>query len=108
MNLLNLQEIMGQNVLAKWIIVSIVFKIVSAYIDIFLFTNLFRIKTTRAKKAQAVLINVIMKFMFEILIVAPYYRALGIIWSIVLFKIFFKQNTEKCVFGEVINTISIM
>ena len=54
MNLLNLQEIMGQNVLAKWIIVSIVFKIVSAYIDIFLFTNLFRIKTTRAKKAQAV------------------------------------------------------
>jgi len=106
--LLNVQRIMEIEELGKWIIVNIISSIVFSYINVWMFVELFKIETKNHEKLKFVSIDSISRFIVMIFIPAPYYRIPNIIIKIILFKILFKKNIEKCILGGTINAITII
>lgn len=96
------------NELIKWICMVTIFEMIFAYIDCFLFINLFKVKATNGTKLKIVLIDGILRTIFMVFVPAPNYRAFNLVCTIILFKIFFKQPIERCILGEVINAITII
>ena len=91
-----------------WILVTIISSMFFAFIDVLTFLSIFNIKSTKMKVVSASLTDALIRFITIMLVPIPYYRALYIVFVTVIFKIFFKQKIEKCILGEVINTIIIV
>lgn len=106
--LLELQRMIGINEFWQWIFMSYVYCMIFSYTNIFLFTNLFKVETNRTQKIKVMLLDGTLRLISTLIIPTFYYRAVNIVITITLFKTFFKQSIEKCILGEVINSISIV
>ena len=106
--LIELQKVTQISEILKWGLSSIISEIIFAYIDIFIFTNLLKIKTNKKQRIIFVFTDAVLRILGFFLIPIPYYRAFNIIITIVLFKIILKPKIEKCIVGEVINAITII
>jgi len=92
----------------KWIAVSIIASAIFACISIFLFTSLFKIKESKTKLLKIILIQMTIRFFAILLVPVPYHRLFNMFCSVILFKIAFKQNIEKCILGVVINSLTVI
>ena len=61
---------------------------------VFLFTNLFKVETNRTQKIKVMLLDGTLRFISTLIIPTFYYRAVNIVITITLFKIFFKADME--------------
>ena len=91
-----------------WLLSNLVFCFIFAYLDCATFTKIFNIETKKINFWLAVLFSGINRLIFIIISPVHCFRALNIINSIIMFKLFFKVGTEKCILGEVINAIIII
>ncbi len=103
-----LKRIMSSGNAYEWIFVSLVSAVIFSYINIIFFVRLFKIEANVSQKLCAVIFSALARFISTFIIPVPYYRAINIISAILVFKIFFKQNFEKCILGEIINSLSII
>lgn len=103
-----LRRIMSAENAYEWIFVSLVSAVIFSYINIIFFVRLFKIEANVSQKLSAVIFSASARFISTLLIPVPYYRAINIISAILVFKIFLKQNLEKCILGEIINSLSII
>ena len=106
--IMEIQNKISINDMYLWIIVTIISSTLFGFVDVLTFLSIFNIKSTKMKTVNAGLIDALVRFITIMLVPIPYYRALYIIFVIAIFKIFFKQKIEKCILGEVINTIIII
>lgn len=67
---------------------------------------MFKVKAEKTNKILFIFIDTGFRFFFYIFIKAPYFRAFNMFISIILLKILFRQNIEKCILSKVINSIS--
>lgn len=88
--------------------VFIIFSLVLSCTDIYIFTNLFRVQSSKSKTFKVFLLDSSINFLCSIFFPVPYYRIINMIIDVFLFKIFFKQSIEKCVLGGVCNFITII
>ena len=105
---LALQNMVEISEFYRWMATSISNAIIFSVCDVYLFVELFRVNSTKSKLIQAILIEAILKIISVILFPVPYYRAVHLVLTMILFKIFFKQNTEICILGVVINGITLI
>lgn len=105
---LELQRLVEINEFYKWMATSIFNAIIFSVCDVFLFIKLFKVDSTKSKLIQVVLIEAILKMISVILIPIPYYRAVHLILTVILFKLLFKERMEICILGVVINAIILI
>ena len=91
-----------------WLISCCFFSFIFAYIDCATFTTIFNIEAKRDKFFWAVFVSGINRLLFVIISPVSWFRAINIVNSIVIFKVFFKARIEKCIFGEVLNSVIII
>lgn len=106
--IIELKEIIGINEFYPWLITNIIFAMIFSLMDDILFIQLFKVKAKKKNMISSILIGGVFRTLFLLFIPVPYYRILNIILTIGLFKIFYKQNIEKCILGEVINGIIVI
>lgn len=106
--IMEIQNKISINDMYLWIIVTIISSIFFAFIDVLTFLTIFNIKSTKIKVVNASLIDALLRFIIIMIVPIPYYRVLYIVFVLVIFKIFFKEKIEKCILGEIINTIIIV
>ena len=99
---------MEMNELVNWIIINFICEMVFAIIDVFLFTNLFKIETVLKTRIKMVLLDGVLRTVFLIVIPTPYNKIVNLVIAVLLFKLFFKAKIEKCILGEVINSITVL
>lgn len=105
---LELQRMVEINEFYQWMLTSIFNAIIFSFCDVFLFTKLFSVNSTKPKLAMLILIEALLKMISIILIPIPYYRAVHLILTIILFRLFLKQKIEICILGVVINAITLI
>ena len=105
---LELQRIVGTQEFYQWIITSIFNAIIFSVCDVFLFTKLFNVNSTKLRLIQVILIESIFKMISVIFIPIPYYRAVHLVFTIILYKLLLKQKNEICILGVVINAITLI
>ena len=103
-----LQRIVEINEFYQWILTSILNAIIFSFCDVILFTKLFNVKSTKPKLTVVILIESILKMISVIFIPIPYYRAVHLVLTMILFKLLLKQKTEICILGVVINAITLI
>ena len=101
-------ELVKVNEFSKWLVVSFISAIIFSICDIYMFTQLFKVETTKIKLTKAILLGIVCRIITVILIPNPYYRAINIINSVIIYKCIFKVKIEKCILGEAINSITII
>jgi len=106
--ILELQGIVGIEQFYPWLIINIIFATIFSVMDDILFIQLFKVKPEKKSMLFSIVIGGIFRTLFLIFIRAPYYRIANIIFTIGLFKVFYKQDIEKCILGEIINGIIII
>lgn len=105
--IMEIQRNMPLDEVCLWLLVTIISNISFSFLDIVTFISIFKIEASNRKVIISSLINATLKFITVLIIPIPYYRALNILYTVLVFKLFFKESIEKCVLGEVINTIII-
>lgn len=103
-----LKNLVENNEFTEWMIVNVLSGFVFSYINVLMFTNLFKVETTKKRKILLILSNAILKIVSSMIIVAPYYRAVNMVISIFLTKYILNIKIEKSIVGYVINSISII
>ena len=83
---LALQNMVEISVFYRWMTTSIFNAIIFSVCDVYLFVKLFRVNSTKSKLIQAILIEAILKIISVILFPVPYYRAVHLVLTIILFK----------------------
>lgn len=107
-NLAEFQNLIKINEIYQWLAVTAMCAIICAFIDIFLFTKLFKIETTKTLKLKVFILDSILRFIIAVLVQPPIFRVVEIIMTIILFRIYLEKRIEKCILGEVINAITII
>lgn len=91
-----------------WIMSCAIFSFIFAYIDCAMFTTIFNIKAKNDKYFWAILVGGINRLIFIFFSPVSWFRAINIVNSIIIFKLFFKARIEKCILGEVLNSVIII
>ena len=91
-----------------WLISCCFFSFIFAYIDCTTFITIFNIEVKRDKFFGAVLVSGINRLLFIIISPVSWFRAINIVSSIIIFNAFFKARIEKCILGEVLNSVIII
>lgn len=107
-NFSQLQYLVEVNGIYQWIAVTALCAFACGFIDIFLFTHLFKIEVKKSKKIMVWILDSILRTIVAVLAKPPIYRASEIIITIILFRIFLEKRMEKCICGETINAITII
>lgn len=107
-NLSQLQYLVEVNEIYQWIAVTALCAFACGFIDIFLFTHLFKVEVKKSKKIIIWMLDCVLRTLVAVLAKPPIYRASEIIITIILFRIFLEKRMEKCIFGETINAITII
>lgn len=105
---LELQKMVEANVFNQWMITSIISAIFFSFCDIYLFVKLFKIESTKTKLLIVTLLDTILRMISVTFIPIPFYRAVHLIITVLIFKFCFKEKIERCILGEAINSISII
>ena len=108
LNFSKIQYLMQINELFQWIGVNAICAIICSFIDVFLFTHLFQVKGKEKNKIKVFILDVFIRFILLLLVEPPFFRALEIAVMIILFRIFLEKRIEKCIFGAIINAITII
>jgi len=107
-NLVEFQTLIQNNEIYQWFAVTAMCAIICAFIDIFLFTHLFKIKAKKSVRIKVFVLDSILRFIIAVIVEPPIFRAFEIIMKIILFIIFLEKRIEKCILGEAINAITII
>ena len=91
-----------------WLISCCFFSFIFAYIDCATFITIFNVETKRDRFFWAVFVSGINRLLFVIISPVSWFRAVNIVNSIIIFKVFFKTRIEKCILGEVLNSVIII
>lgn len=105
---LELQRNIEINNFIQWIIVTFICSISCVCINEYFFIKLFNIKTSKKQNIETITIETILRTITSIVIPAPYYSTINVIWEVILYKKILKQNIEKCILAAVINSITIL
>ncbi len=92
----------------QWLMVSIVSALLFSVCDIYMFMQLFEIKSSKFNVFKIIIINAIVIFIPTLIIPVMYNRAFNFITTALVFRFMFKQKLERCILGEVINAIIII
>lgn len=104
--LLNVKNILRGSELYIWIFNNLIFNFVFSYIDLLMFVCLFKINITKSDKIKFVTISGIVNVISKFIIISPYVRIINLLFTIVLFKLFFRNSIEKCILGGILNVMT--
>lgn len=104
--LLNLQNTLGKSVTYIWLFNNLIFNFLFSYIDVLMFIHLFKINVSKSKEIKFVLISTMINFISKLIIVSPYVQIINLIFTIILFKLLFKNSIEKCILGGTLNIMT--
>ena len=103
-----LQKLMNGNGFIEWLIVSLLSSLCLAVFNVLYFTKIFNVSTNKKKNILMIVLDALIRLVSSIFIAVPFYRILNIITTIILYKLIYKQNIEKSILGESVNTITIV
>lgn len=104
----NLHQKVDSETFILWLILSFVVYVIFSITNIFLYTNLFKVKFTNKQKILVILINSSLRFIEMVIFSLPIYRLINIFTNILLFKFILKQPIEKCILNEAISLITFI
>ena len=108
LNLYELKYLIQINEIYQWLAATAICAIICACIDVFLFTHLFQIKVKKSKIIYTLILNSLMRFIIATFLKPPIYRAIEIVVTIILLRIFLEKRIEKCIFGQAISAITLI
>ena len=107
-NFSKLQYLVEINEIYQWLGVTALCAIICAFVEIFLFLELFQIKVTKSKIFKVFILDSIIGFIVYVFVKPPMHRAFEIIFTIVLFRMFFEKRIEKCILSVAISAIIVI
>lgn len=108
LNFSKLQYLLEINELYQWLATTALCAIICAFVEIFLFINLFQIKVEKSKKIKVFTLDSIIGFIIYVIFKPPFHRAFEIIFTITLFRMFFEKRIEKCILSVAISAIIVI
>ena len=107
-DILQVHNFMNNSNLLESIFIRLLIAILFASMDVLIFVGLFKVKANKLQIAKAIIIEILGRVIINQVVLFPYNRAIVLVFTIGIFKFILNERIEKCVFGEVINAISIL
>lgn len=107
-NISEMQNLIINNNFFGGMFVPIIVAILFATLDVLMFVRIFRVEASKLQIISAIIIEVIGRAVINKLILFPYNRAIVLVYSVFIFKFVLKERIEKCILGEVINSITVL
>lgn len=94
-NMVEIQNLIGVDGLIKWIASPAVFSILYSILNIYIFKKVFDVNIKPNKTLYLLLADSLFKAICSIFIVAPYYRIVNMVVTIVLLRLFSRSKYRK-------------
>ena len=107
-NFPELKHLIEINEIIPWVLIVALCAFICAAIDIYLFTNLFKVETKKSKKVLVFFIIGCFRTITAIIAKPPIHRAVIVIATIIVYRLFKEKRIEKCICGETINAITVI
>lgn len=107
-DILQVHNFMNNSNLLESIFIRLLIAILFASMDVLIFVGLFKVKANKLQIVKAIIIEILGRVIINQVVLFPYNRAIVLVFTIGIFKFILNERIEKCVFGEVINAISIL
>lgn len=95
-------------ILPKLVCVEVVYSILSAFIDIIFYIQIFRVKVEKIHKTSLILILGISKILTYLIIPPQYCKFVDLPITFCIIRFALKQSKEKAILGETLNSIVIV
>lgn len=107
-DILQVHNFMNNSNLLESIFIRLLIAILFASMEVLIFVGLFKVKANKLQIVKAIIIEILGRVIINQVVLFPYNRAIVLVFTIGIFKFILNERIEKCVFGEVINAISIL
>ena len=94
-NMIEMQNLLGANEVFKWIASTVIFSILYALLNIYVFKTLLNVKIKSNTIVYLLLADSLFKALCSIFIPAPYYRVINMFLTVVLFRLFTRTEYRK-------------